>query len=193
MSLRRPLLGLALLAAAAGTHAAPVSYTIDPTHTDVVVSWDYLGFARPSARLEATGTVVYDAERPAASSVQVSLPLASFDGHVERLNQRVQREDYFDAEKFPQASFASTAVKLDGNRLTINGNLTLRGVTRPVVLEGTLNKLGPHPAKGVDALGASASTTIRRSEFGLVQQLPHIADEVKITIQLFALAGEAGK
>jgi polyisoprenoid-binding protein YceI len=193
MSLPRLVLASALLVASAGAQAAPVSYTIDPTHTDVVVSWDYLGFARPSARLEATGTVVYDEARPSASSVQVTLPLASFDGHVDRLNQRVQREDYFDAEKFPQASFTSTAVKVDGTKLTINGNLSLRGVTRPVVLEGTLNKVGQHPAKNVPALGASASTTIKRSEFGLVQQLPHIADELKIRIQLFALGAEAGK
>jgi polyisoprenoid-binding protein YceI len=193
MSLRRLALSLALLATSATAYAAPVTYTIDPTHTDVLVTWDYLGFARLAARLEANGTVVYDAAKPAASSVQVAIPLASFDGHVERLNQRVQREDYFDAEKFPQASFASTAVKVDGDKLSVQGTLTLRGVSKPVVLEGTLNKLGQHPAKNVPALGATASTTIKRSEFGLVQQLPHIGDEIKIKIQLLALGAEAAK
>src|SRR5690606_38927096 len=111
MTLHRLLATAVLLASSAAAFAAPVSYTIDPTHTDVLVSWDYLGFARPSARLEATGRVVYDAARPSASSVEVTLPIASFDGHVDRLNQRVQREDYFDAANHPQARFVSTSVE----------------------------------------------------------------------------------
>lgn len=192
MILRR-LLATALLSAACGTaFAAPVSYTIDPTHTDVLVSWDYLGFARPSARLEATGTVVYDAARPSASSVDVVVPVASFDGHVDRLNQRVQREDYFDGARFPEARFVSTSVKADGPRLKVSGNLTLRGVTHPVVLDAVVRKAADHPAKNAPALGVEATTRVRRSEFGLVQQLPNIGDELEIHIQLLAVA-EAAK
>lgn len=191
MTLRRILVATALLVSTATAVAAPVVYTIDPTHTDVIVNWDYLGFARPSARLEATGKVVYDAAKPSASSVEVVLPLASFDGHVDRLNQRVQREDYFDAEKYPEARFVSTAVKADGNRLQVSGELTLRGVTRPVVLDAVINKAASHPAKNVPALGVEASTRIKRSDFGLVQQLPNIGDELEIHIELLALA-EAG-
>ena len=191
MKLRRFLATALLLATSATAVAAPVSYTIDPTHTDVLVSWDYLGFARPSARLEATGKVVYDAANPGASSVEVTLPIASFDGHVDRLNQRVQRDDYFDAGNHPQARFVSTAVKAEGNRLRISGELTLRGVTKPVVLEAVLNKAANHPAKNAPALGAQATAKIRRSDFGLVQQLPNIGDEIEIRIQLLAVA-EAG-
>ena len=191
MNLRRFLATTALLASSAGAFAAPVSYTIDPTHTDVIVAWDYLGFAHPSARLEATGKVVYDAAKPSASSVDVVLPVASFNAHVDRLNQRVQREDYFDAAKFPEARFVSTAVKADGNRLRVSGNLTLRGVTKPVVLEAVVNKAGNHPAKNVPALGVEATTRIKRSDFGLVQQLPNIGDELELHIELLALA-EAG-
>ncbi len=189
MTLRRILIAATLLASSASAFAAPVSYAIDPTHTDVLVSWDYLGFARPTARLEATGKVVYDAAKPGASSVEVVLPVASFDGHVERLNQRVQREDYFDAAKFPEARFTSTAVRaLEGNRLRIEGDLTLRGVTRPVVLEAVLNKAANHPGKNVPAIGVDATTTIKRSDFGLVQQLPNIGDALQIRIALFAVA-----
>lgn len=184
----RPTLAALLLAATAGATAAPLTYTIDPTHTDVLVSWDYLGFARPTARLEATGTVVYDPASPATSRVDVVLPLASFDGHVERLNQRVQREDYFDSGRFPEARFTSRSVRVDGERLQVAGDLTLRGVTRPVELEAVVTRAAQHPAKDAPALGVSASTRIRRSEFGLVQQLPHIGDELEIRIQLLALA-----
>ena len=180
-----------LLALAAGATAAPVTYTIDPTHTDVLVSWDYLGFAKPSARLEASGTVVYDAASPGTSKVDVVLPLASFDGHVDRLNQRVQREDYFDSGRFPEARFTSRSVRVDGDRLRVAGDLTLRGVTRPVELEAVVTRAANHPAKNTPALGVAASTRIRRSEFGLVQQLPNIGDELEIRIQLVALAGGA--
>ncbi|KAF1686985.1 hypothetical protein B1992_06320 [Pseudoxanthomonas broegbernensis] len=191
MTLHRLLAAAVLLASSAAAFAAPVGYTIDPTHTDVLVSWDYLGFARPSARLEATGRVVYDAARPSASSVEVTLPIASFDGHVDRLNQRVQREDYFDAANHPQARFVSTSVEVKGDRLRVSGELTLRGVTRPVVLDAAINKAGAHPAKNAPALGLQASTKIKRSDFGLVQQLPNIGDELEIRIQLLAVA-EAG-
>src|SRR5690606_2242496 len=183
------ILAAALLLATGGAAAAPVSYTIDPTHTDVLVSWDYLGFARPSARLEATGTVVYDAAAPSASKVEVVLPLASFDGHVDRLNQRVQREDDFDSERFPEARFSSRAVRAEGDRLRISGDLTLRGVTRRVELDAVVTRAADHPARNTPTLGVAATTRIRRSDFGLVQQLPAIGDELEIRIQLVALAG----
>jgi polyisoprenoid-binding protein YceI len=192
MSPRHFLATAVLLTLSAAANAAPVDYTIDSTHTDVRVSWDYLGFARPSARLQASGHVVYDAAEPDASSVKVVLPVASFDGQVDRLNQRVQREDYLDGAAHPEATFVSTAVHRTGDgHLRVDGQLTLRGVTKPVVLEAVVNKAGVHPAKNVPALGVAASTRIRRSDFGLVQQLPNIGDELEIRIELVALA-EAG-
>lgn len=181
---------LALLLAAAATQAvaAPASYAIDPTHTDVYVSWDYLGFARPSAHLgEAEGVVVYDADNPRASSVEVTLSASSLDGHVERLNQRLLRDDYLDADKHPTISFRSTSVEPAGeNRLKVSGDLTIRGVTRPVVLDAVLNKVGKHPARDVAVIGFDATATVKRSEFGIIGQLPHIADDLEVAITVFA-------
>ncbi|MFT3763818.1 MAG: YceI family protein [Pseudoxanthomonas sp.] len=182
-----------LLFASAAALAAPVSYRIDPNHTDVYFRWDYLGFVTPSGHAgQADGTLVYDAADPGKSSVRVSLPLSALDAHVDKLNERLRSADYFDAANHPAITFRSTKVEpAGGNRLKVSGELTIRGVTKPVVLDAVLNKAGKHPARDVEAIGFSARTTVKRSDFGIVSQLPRIGDDVAIDIAAFALAEDA--
>jgi len=183
----RTALLLALLTAAtapAAAIAAPVTYQLDPTHTDVLFTWNHNGFSFPTGRAAiSSGTLTYDAAKPTASQVQVELPLAELATHVPKLDEIVKSDKLFDAAKFPQATFRSTSVSTQGSgRLKITGDLTLHGVTRPVVLDATLNKLGEHPSRKVPTIGFNATAVIRRSEFGLDAFLPNIADEVQLRI-----------
>src|SRR5690606_10785715 len=108
MSNRIPctILGLALAAASAYAFAAPVTYTIDPTHTDVVAQWNHLGFSNPIAHFgQVEGIITYDADNVAASSVEVILPLAGLSSHVKAFDDHLRSDDFFDAAKYPQATF----------------------------------------------------------------------------------------
>lgn len=186
MSSRIPctLLGLALAAASAYAFAAPVTYTIDPAHTDVVAQWNHLGFSNPIAHFgQVEGTITYDPDNVGASSVEVMLPLAGLSSHVPAFDKHLRSDDFFDAEKFPQASFRSTAVESAGEgKLKITGNLTIKDITRPVVLDATINKVGTHPMTRQPAAGFDAVTTLKRTDFDLGMNVPHVSDEVQLRI-----------
>ena len=158
--------------AAFAAFAAPVSYKLDPNHTIVLASWNHFGFSNPVANFgQVDGTLVYDAANVAASSVQVTLPLAGLNSFVPKFDQHLRSGDFFDAEKFPNATFKSTQVEAAGEgKLKVTGDLTIRDVTKPVLLEVTLNKSGVR--QGRPAIGFDASATIKRSDFGLGMFVP---------------------
>jgi len=188
----RTLLLSALLSTALATPAiaAPVTYQLDPTHTDVLFTWNHNGFSFPTGRAGiGAGTLVYDPAQPASASVEVDIPLAELDTHVAKLDEIVKGEKLFNIAQHPQASFRSTSVAVQGkDRMKINGELTLHGVTKPVVLDATLNKIGEHPSRKTPLIGFDATGVIRRSEFGLTGFLPNIADEVQLRITTEASA-----
>ena len=183
-----------LLATAFAAQAAPVSYKLDPGHTMVLFSWSHFGFSNPTANLGlGEGTLVFDAADPAKSSVQVTLPLAKLDTHVSALDEHLKKPDFFDADKYPVVTFKSTRVEaLGGNRFKVTGNLTVHGVTRPVVLDARLNKAGQHPMMKVPAIGFDATATIKRSDFGVGAYVPAVSDEIRIRITTEAEAGKGG-
>lgn len=186
----RASLGLALAAVAASVAAAPVTYEIDPSHTDVIAQWNHLGFSNPTLHFsQVEGRIVYDAENVAASSVEVTLPMSGLNSHVARFDEHLRKADFFDVAKFPVATFRSTAVEaLDGQRLKVAGELTLKGITRPVVLDVVLNKAAPHPRDNRPTIGFDATTHLLRSEFGMGRDAPAVSDEVKIRITTEAQA-----
>lgn len=189
----RIALGLALAAFAATAAAAPVSYEIDAGHTDVIAQWNHLGFSNPTAHFgQVEGTIVYDADDVAASSVEVTLPLSGLNSHVARFDEHLRNADFFDAAQFPVATFRSTRVEAEGEqRLKVTGDLTIKGITRPVVLDVVLNKAGPHPRSNKPTIGFDATATVLRSEFGLGRGAPAVSDEVKIRITTEAQADAA--
>lgn len=193
ISLKRLVLASALSLAAASAFAAPVRYDIDPNHTNVLASWSHFGFSNPTINFgRADGTIVYDAEDVAASSVEVTLPLAGLSALAEDFYDHLTSADWFDAAQFPDATFKSTAVESAGEgRLKVTGDLTIRGVTKPVVLEVTLNRSGKHPNGGRDAIGFDATATLKRSDFGLGKYVPNVSDEVKLRITTEALGPKA--
>lgn len=182
----------ALLGASLTAQAAPVTYKLDPTHTMVLFSWNHFGFSNPTANLGiGEGTLVYDEAKPANSSVQVTLPLANLDTHVSALDEHLKKPDFFDAAKYPVVTFKSTRVEpLGGNKFKVTGDLTVHGVTKPVVLDATLNKAGMQPMLKVPAIGFDATATIKRSDFGVGAYVPNVSDEVQIRITTEAEAGK---
>jgi polyisoprenoid-binding protein YceI len=174
--------------------AAPVSYRIDPNHTDVIAGWNHFGFSHPTARFgQVDGVLVYDADNVGQSSVQVTLPLSGLDTGVPDLDAHLRSADFFEADKYPVITFASTRVEAAGDhKLRVVGELALHGVTRPVVLEVTLNKAGVHPLGKRAAIGFDAATTLRRSDFGLAKFVPNVSDEVTIRITTEAMVLKPG-
>jgi len=188
----RLLVSLVLALAAAPAFAAPVSYKIDPTHTDVIATWNHFGYSNPSAHFgKAEGTIVYDADNVAASSVEVTLPLSGLNSFTAAFDDHLRNSDFFDAEKFPSARFKSTRVESAGaGKLKVTGDLTIKDITRPVVLDVTLNGSSEHPMKKVPAIGFDATTTLSRTEFGVGKYAPAVGDEVQIRITTEATASK---
>ncbi|MGY3041187.1 polyisoprenoid-binding protein YceI [Rhodanobacter sp. TND4EL1] len=173
-----------LLGAAISVQAAPVTYKLDPSHTMVLFSWNHFGYSNPTADLGlGEGTVVFDEQHPANARVEVTLPLAKLDTHVAALDEHLKQPDFLDAGKYPVVTFKSTAVQpLGGNKFKVTGNLTVHGVTKPVVLDATLNKIGPHPMSKAQSIGFDATTSIKRSDFGVGAYVPNVSDEIAIRI-----------
>ncbi|HEX5802459.1 MAG TPA: YceI family protein [Azospira sp.] len=180
-------LALATLIAAPAL-AAPEVYTIDGTHTFPRFEYNHLGYSTQVQRFTKTsGTISWDRAAKTAS-VDITIDATSVDTGYALFNQHIQGEDYFDTAKYPTATFKSTAVKFDGDKpVSIDGNLTIKGVTRPVTLAVTSFQAMPHPMLKKPAIGANAVTKIKRSEFNAGKNAPYVSDEVTITIQVEAV------
>ena len=160
------------------------TYQLDPTHTDVLAQWTHFGFSQPSAHFGISdGTLVYDAADVTKSSVQVTMPITGIDSFVDKLDEHLASGDFFDAGKFPNATFKSTSVAAAGtNKLTVTGDLTIKDITKPVTLEVTLNGAGEHPMLKKQAIGFSATATIKRTDFGVGAYAPNVSDDVQLRI-----------
>jgi len=173
-----------LLGAAVSVQAAPVTYKLDPSHTMVLFSWNHFGYSNPTADFGlGEGTLVFDEQHPANSSVEVTLPLARLDTHVPALDEHLKKPDFLNADQYPVATFKSTEVQpLGDNKFKVTGNLTVHGVTRPVVLDATLNRVGPHPMTKAASIGFDATASIKRSDFGVGAYVPNVSDELNVRI-----------
>jgi polyisoprenoid-binding protein YceI len=191
--MRKTLLIAALFAFAGSAFAAPVTYQIDPNHTNVIASWSHFGFSHPSANFgQAAGTIVYDADKVSTSSVQVTLPLTGLSALADQFYDHLTSADWFDAAKYPAATFKSTKVEAAGEgKLKVTGDLTVKGVTKPVVLDVKLNKVGEQPLAKRAAIGFDATATVKRSEFGLGNYVPNVSDEVSLRITTEAIVPKA--
>ncbi len=160
------------------------TYRLDPDHTGVLAQWTHFGLSQPSAHFDiSAGTLVWDADDATRSSVEISLPIASIDTFVPALDAHLKESDFFDAAKYPTATFKSTRVQAAGpNRLTVTGDLTIKDKTHPVTLDVTLNGAGKHGMTGQEAIGFSATGQIRRSDYGVDAFAPDISDTVDLRI-----------
>ena len=195
MHLKTLSFGLAVALASTVTLAAPVDYKIDPTHTATVFSWNHFGFSTPSANFsDIQGVIKVDNAKPANSSVNVTIPLSSVNTNVPALDKEFQEEAWFNAAKYPNITFKSTKVETkDKKHFKITGDLTVKGVTKPVVLDAVLNKQGEHPMAKVPAIGFNATTSFNRSDFGLGNYVPNVGDKITVNITTEATAASAAK
>lgn len=168
--------------------AAPQTYVIDSTHTFPRFSYSHMGLSKQILRFDkTTGTVVFDKEAKEAQ-VDVTIDMTSVSTGFDVFNDHIQGEDFLDTAQFPTATFKSTKVVFEGDKpVSIEGNLTIKGVTKPVTLTVTSFFSGPHPMLKKDAIGANATTTIVRSEFNAGKFAPGVSDEVELDIALEAI------
>jgi len=168
--------------------AAPATFVIDPTHTFARFSYSHLGLSTQLSKFDKTsGTVVLD---PAAktASVDIVIDTTSVDTGYTTFNEHIQAPDFLDTAKYPTATFKSTKVDFAGDKPTaIHGNLTIKGVTKPVTFKVSHFVSMPHPMLKKDAIGADASAVIKRSEFNAGKYAPNVGDEVTISVALEAV------
>jgi polyisoprenoid-binding protein YceI len=185
---------LAVAAAQPAPSAAAVKagiYKLDPHHTQVLWSVDHLGFSRLSGMVGGmSGELQLDPARPSAAKLQVDIPLSGLSVTSADFAKHLQTPDLFDVAKFPTARFVSRTVAVQGQQATITGDLTLRGVTRPLVLQARLYGAGTNPMTKAETVGFSAKGQLKRSDFGLGYAAPAVSDTVDLEI---AAAFEAAR
>jgi polyisoprenoid-binding protein YceI len=183
----RYLLAAALALAATGS-ATAATYKIDPRHTQVFFTYGHNAYSHLSGRLnEVDGTLDFDPKNVAASSISLELPLSSLSTGVPGLDEHMKSADFFDAEKFPKASFKSTKVRVkDATHFDLLGDLTIKGVTKPASFAVTVNQTGENPRRKTPMAGFDAVATIKRSDFGVDYMLQVGTDEVQIHVSMEA-------
>ena len=128
------------------------------------------------------GEIIIDEDAPEASSVSVTIPIDMINTGVPDLDKHLKGADFFNVEEFPTATFKSDTVELTGEKTAkVTGMLTLLGVTKPVVLDVTLNQIAENMF-GKQTAGFEASATILRSDFGMTTYLPGLGDEITLEI-----------
>jgi len=181
---------LALATTATAAFAAPEKYTLDASHSQVMFSYNHLGFSTTYNMFSGfEGEIMFDKDDPAASSVSVAMPVKSlFTGWEARFNH-FMADDFFGAQDGDMITFTSTGIEVTGeNTAKITGDLTVNEVTQSVVLDAKLNQSGPNPLNNKEWLGFDATTVIKRSDFNLGAFAPNVSDELDVQISI-----EAGK
>jgi polyisoprenoid-binding protein YceI len=168
--------------------AAPETYVLDGTHTFPRFSYNHLGYSTQLSRFnKTTGKIMLD-RAAKTGAVDIVIDTRSVDTGYATFDDHIQGEDFLDTAQYPTAMFKSTQVVFEGDQpVAIKGNLTLKGVTKPVTLTVTSFQAMPHPMLKKDAMGANAHTVIQRSEFNAAKYAPNVSDEVRIDIAVEAI------
>ena len=169
------------------------TYMLDKQQTEVRFTWDHIGLSRQGGRfLDVAGLVVFDPDKLEASTVDISIPLASLSTGVAKLDEHlIKTKDFFDAAAHPLITFKSTSVKAKSDRtFDVTGDLTINGIVKPVTLDVVWNFTGDHPLANINptfaghySSGFSATTQILRGDWGIKRTIPYISDEIRITIE----------
>lgn len=184
-----PVLLLLALAGQAGARAH--EYQLDPVHTRIAFQVDHAGFSRAIGTFAgATGTLVFDEDDWSTATLQVAIPLDSLDLGDAKWRERVLDRTFLDAGGQPVARFTSTRVEPTGEGTArVFGNLSLRGTTREVALDVTLNALKRHPLTFKRTAGFSATGKLRRQDFGMTAWERLVGAEVMLQIEAEAIRG----
>lgn len=161
------------------------TYISDQGHAYVAFQYSHQGFSRPIIRWGTTdATVTFDADNPENSKLTVTLPVKDIDTGVPAWDDHIKEEGFFDLANYPEITFVSTDIEQirDGYG-TLTGDLTIKGVTKPFTLTGTVNKVGKHFRSGVDMFGVSATGELKRSDFGVDKYAP-MSDDIQIMVEV---------
>ncbi len=167
--------------------AAPTTYTADTNHTFAQFEYNHLGFSNQTSRFNAvTGTVTID-QAAKKGSADITIDAKSVDTGSTIFNGHIQSEDYLSTTQFPTATFQSNDMIFKGDKpVSLQGVLTLKGVSKPVTLKITHFECKKHPMTGVEYCGANAETKVKRSEFNMGKNAPYVSDDVTILIAIEA-------
>jgi len=168
--------------------AVPATYGIEPNHTFPRFSYSHLGFSTQQSRFDkTTGIVAFDKEGK-TGSVDITIDTRSVNTGSALFNQHIQAEDFLDTAKYPAVTFKSSKVVFEGDKpVSIEGDLTMKGVTKRVTLTVTRFLAAPHPIQKKDTIGADAYTIVKRTDFNMGKYAPAVSDEVRIDIAIEAL------
>jgi len=180
----KKLIALTIAAAlSSAAYAAPETFMIEPTHSMPRFEYSHLGYSQQLSRFDTTsGTIIVD--RAARSgSVDVTIDAKSVNTGSALFNTHIQGEDFFDTAKYPTITYKSSKLKFEADRLVaVEGNLTIKGITKPVTLTVVSMLCMPHPMIKKDACGATATAKVKRSDFNMGKYAPYVSDEVALTI-----------
>lgn len=169
--------------------AVAATYVIDSSHTYPVFEIDHLGFSNQRGQFDETSGIVELDEMAQTGRIEVSINTASLDsGHAQR-DEILKGAEWFDSARHPQMRYRSSRLVFNNGRLAqVEGELTLRGITRPVRLDIMRYKCGLNLAARKRGCGADAVGVLKRSEFGMIKGLPFVGDDVRLLIQIEAYA-----
>lgn len=171
--------------------AEPVIYNIDDSHTFANFSYNHMGLSQQINSFDnASGKVVLDLDAK-TGEVDIEIDTKSVNTGHDGFNEHIQGEDFLDTTQFPTATFKSTKVIFeDDNPTAVEGDLTIKGITKPVTMTISSFKAMPHPMLKKPAIGANAQIDIKRSDFNADKFAPGVSDEVTLTISLEAVAAD---
>jgi polyisoprenoid-binding protein YceI len=173
---------IALAAFAVSVQAAPETYVIDNSYTSSQFSYRTLGLSSQTHRFEKiSGKMVFD-HAAKTGSADVTIDATSVNAGQAALNQQIQSADFFDTANHPVITFKSSRMQLDGDHASLSGYLTIKGVTKPVTLAITNFQCMQDPAFRVDACGANASVTVKRSDFNMGKYAFLISNDITLNL-----------
>ncbi len=194
--MKKYLFAVLILAFGFSAQAAEL-YKIDPSHASINWTASHFGFSDQTGKItDVTGYINFDEADPKSGSVEVQIGVGSMVTGLPKLDEHLKSADFLNVAKFPTAKFKSTEITTSGKTFAkIKGNLTLLGITKPVTLETKLIKIGTNPINQQKTMGFYATTTLKRSDFGMNFGLPGIANLIKIEINLEAnyISGESSR
>jgi polyisoprenoid-binding protein YceI len=181
-------IALALSLAALPAAAATESYTIDPRHTFPSFEIGHMGMSIQRGRFNRTSGKITVDTAARTGTVEVAIDATSIDTGLEKLEEHVRAEDFLQASAFPTITFRGSQMTFDGDKVkSVAGDLTMRGVTRPVTLAATMFNCGSHPMTKKPMCGGEFVATIRRSDWGMKYAIPALADEMTLRINVEAM------
>jgi polyisoprenoid-binding protein YceI len=174
--------------AAAPALAASETYLTEANHTFARFGYSHLGYSLQESRFDkVSGKIVID-RAAGKGSVDITIDTPSVSTGSAAFNEHIQGEDFLDTKQFPTATFKSSKLNFNGDKLaSVDGTLTLKGVSKPVTLTVTGFQCMPHPMLKKDACGATATTVVKRTEFNAGKYAPYVGDDVTITVTVEAI------